>query len=70
MTSVQLNDIENDETSLVDEWTKLLNNEYGYNGEVQTVDGLQYLRSRYYDAETGVFISRDSYRGEIQDLLS
>ena len=55
---------------LVDEWTKLLNNEYGYNGEAQTVDGLQYLRSRYYDAETGVFISRDSYRGEVQDLLS
>jgi len=70
VTTVQLNDIENDETSLVDEWTKLLNNEYGYNGEAQTVDGLQYLRSRYYDPYTGVFISADSYRGELNDLLS
>ena len=28
VTTVQLNDIEIDETSLVEEWTKLMNNEY------------------------------------------
>ena len=54
----------------LDSKTEIMNNEFGYNGEAHTVDGLQYLRSRYYDPVTGVFISADSYRGELNDLLS
>ena len=54
----------------LDSKTEILDNEYGYNGEAHTVDGLQYLRSRYYDPVTGVFISRDSYRGEFSNPLS
>ena len=54
----------------LDSKTEILDNEFGYNGEAHTGDGLQYLRSRYYDPYTGVFISADSYRGELNDLLS
>ncbi|MBQ7888382.1 MAG: AHH domain-containing protein [Erysipelotrichaceae bacterium] len=54
----------------LDSKTEILDNEYGYNGEGHTVDGLQYLRSRYYDPVTGVFISRDTYRGEFSHPLS
>ncbi|MBQ7888384.1 MAG: RHS repeat-associated core domain-containing protein [Erysipelotrichaceae bacterium] len=54
----------------LDSKTEILDNEYGYNGEAHTVDGLQYLRSRYYDPVTGVFISADSYRGEFSNPLS
>ena len=54
----------------LDSKTEIINNEFGYNGEAHTIDGLQYLRSRYYDPVTGVFISADSYRGELNDLLS
>ncbi|HHW94761.1 MAG TPA: RHS repeat-associated core domain-containing protein, partial [Mogibacterium sp.] len=32
--------------------------------------GLLYLSSRYYDAQSGRFISMDSYRGEIGNPLS
>ena len=45
-------------------------NEYGFNGEAHTADGLQYLRARYYDPDTGVFISADTYRGEFSNPLS
>lgn len=45
-------------------------NEYGYNQESHTEDGLQYLRSRYYDVRTGMFISPDSYLGEASVPLS
>ncbi len=34
------------------------------------MSGLQYLRARYYDPETGRFLSRDSYLGDIQDPLT
>ena len=54
----------------LDSKTEIINNEFGYNGEVHTVDGLQYLRSRYYDPVTGVFISADSYRGRFDNPLS
>ena len=54
----------------LDSKTEIINNEFGYNGEAHTADGLQYLRARYYDPVIGVFISADSYRGEVNDLLS
>ena len=41
----------------LDSKTEILDNEFGYNGEAHTAEGLQYLRSRYYDPESGVFIS-------------
>ncbi|CAM3633864.1 RHS repeat-associated core domain-containing protein [Erysipelothrix urinaevulpis] len=41
----------------------------GYSGEVHE-GSLQYLRARFYDTETGVFLSRDIYRGESEDLES
>ena len=44
---------------------------YGYNGEYShALTGLQYLRARYYDAATGSFISKDSYAGNIRNILS
>ncbi|WP_300383438.1 RHS repeat-associated core domain-containing protein, partial [Clostridium sp.] len=39
-------------------------NYYGYNGEdYNRLSGLQYLRARYYEPETGRFLTRDSYLG-------
>ncbi len=32
---------------------------YGFTGEWTDGSGLQYLRARYYDPETGTFLSRD-----------
>lgn len=46
------------------------NNEIGYNGEYHSRDGLIYLRARYYDSKSKVFINEDSYRGSIDDLIS
>ena len=34
----------------LDSKTEIINNEFGYNGEVHTVDGLQYLRNEFTDA--------------------
>lgn len=46
-------------------------NPYQYNAEyVDDVTGLQYLRARYYRAETGSFITADTYAGEIENPLS
>jgi RHS repeat-associated core domain len=42
---------------------------YGYRGEYHEGD-LQYLRARYYDVESGRFISKDSYLGEKEDSVS
>ena len=48
-----------------------LENTYQYNAEsTDAITGLQYLRARYYDSETGRFISQDTYRGEITNPLS
>ena len=54
----------------LDSVESIRDNEYGYRGEAHTFDGMIYLRARYYDAERGVFLSADSYRGEKEDLLS
>ena len=46
-------------------------NYYGYNGEnYNERSGLQYLRARYYEPETGTFLTRDSYLGNIMNPLS
>ncbi|HHW94758.1 MAG TPA: RHS repeat-associated core domain-containing protein, partial [Mogibacterium sp.] len=48
-----------------------LYNEIMYTGVVYDEStGLLYLSSRYYDAQSGRFISMDSYRGEIGNPLS
>jgi len=36
-----------------------LANEFGFAGQQTDATGLQYLRARYYDPGTGVFLSRD-----------
>ena len=36
-----------------------LSNEFDFAGQQTDATGLQYLRARYYDPETGVFLSRD-----------
>ncbi len=47
------------------------NNPYTYNGEyIHEKLGLQYLRARYYDPSSGSFISKDTYAGNLTDLLS
>jgi RHS repeat-associated protein len=44
---------------------------YGFTGEEYDAEtGLQYLRARYYDAETGVFLSEDPLLGEIRDPVT
>ena len=41
-------------------------NTFGYNAEATDFNtGLQYLRARYYNTDTGRFISKDNWRGEI-----
>ena len=46
-------------------------NYYGYNGEnYNERSGLQYLRARYYEPDTGTFLTRDSYLGNIMNPLS
>jgi len=46
-------------------------NPYRYNGEDYDINsGLQYLRARYYEPNTGRFLSRDSYLGDIADPLT
>jgi len=40
-------------------------NSYGYNGEAYDMQaGLQYLRARYYEPQSGRFLTRDSYLGD------
>ncbi|MDR1954087.1 MAG: DNRLRE domain-containing protein [Clostridiales Family XIII bacterium] len=44
---------------------------YGYNGEeYNPLTGLQYLRARYFDTESGRFTAEDTYEGSIGDPLS
>lgn len=44
---------------------------YGYNGEdTNPVTGLQYLRARYYDTETGRFSTADTYLGNLIEPLT
>ncbi|WP_217442129.1 RHS repeat domain-containing protein [Myxococcus sp. CA039A] len=43
----------------------------GYTGhQYDSETGLTYARARYYDSELGIFISRDSYEGKLDDALS
>ena len=45
-----------------------IDNEICYTGAIyDKATGLYYMNARYYNAETGRFISQDSYRGEIDD---
>jgi RHS repeat-associated protein len=44
---------------------------FGYNGEeYNPVTGLVYLRARYYNVETGTFISEDSFLGSDENIGS
>lgn len=43
---------------------------YGFTGEQMDVNGLTYLRARYYDAQDGRFISRDAWNGDANRSLS
>ena len=47
-----------------------LNNTFGYTGEMWDEESnLLYLRARYYEPETGRFLSRDSYEGTLKNPL-
>ena len=49
----------------------VLHNTFGYTGEMWDQQSeLLYLRARYYEPETGRFLSRDSYEGNLQNPLS
>ena len=44
---------------------------YGYNGEYTHESlGIQYLRARYLNMATGTFLSRDTYGGTLDNILS
>lgn len=44
---------------------------YGYNGEYTHESlGMQYLRTRYLNMATGTFLSRDTYGGTMDNILS
>lgn len=43
---------------------------YGYTGEMEDDNGLVYLRARYYNHDTGTFISQDPVEGDIRDPMS
>jgi RHS repeat-associated protein len=46
-------------------------NSYGYNGEnYDKYTELQYLRARYYEPESGRFLTRDSYLGNVMNPLT
>ncbi|MGG5371123.1 RHS repeat-associated core domain-containing protein [Enterococcus sp. AZ196] len=45
-------------------------NPYGYTGEAQDITGYNYLRARYYDSQSGTFLTQDSYEGEENNPLS
>ncbi|MGL9730417.1 DUF6531 domain-containing protein [Enterococcus sp. DIV0756] len=45
-------------------------NPFGYTGEAQDVTGYNYLRARYYDSQSGTFLTQDSYEGEEDNPLS
>lgn len=48
-----------------------VDNPYQYNAEyTDTLTGMQYLRARYYNAQTGSFITADTYAGRITTPLS
>jgi len=49
----------------------VLHNTFGYTGEMWDQESeLLYLRARYYEPETGRFLSRDTYEGILQNPLS
>ena len=43
---------------------------YGYTGEPTDANGLAHLRDRYYDPETGTFLSQDSLEGTPNSPMS
>ena len=44
---------------------------FGYNGEEYTeATGLQYLRQRHYAPDAGIFLAKDSYRGDLYEPAS
>jgi RHS repeat-associated protein len=47
--------------------TGTLSNEYDFAGQQTDATGLQYLRARYMDPETGTFLSRDPLAAALDD---
>lgn len=47
-----------------------IGNPYGYTGEAEDITGYNYLRARYYDSQSGTFLTQDSYEGEEDNPLS
>jgi len=60
-----------DEWGRITEQTETVPNEFKYAGETCDAEtGLYYLRARYYDPDTGRFISKDSMEGDLWNPLS
>ncbi len=58
-------------SKLSEDGRNVLHNTFGYIGEMWDQESeLLYLRARYYEPETGRFLSRDSYEGNLQNPLS
>ncbi|MBU7005610.1 DNRLRE domain-containing protein [Phosphitispora fastidiosa] len=58
-------------SKLSQDGVNVLHNTFGYTGEIWDQESeLLYLRARYYEPETGRFLSRDTYEGNLQNPLS
>ncbi len=60
---------DNEDTNFIDTQKALITG-FGFDGEWKDSTGLYYLRARYYDPNTGVFLSEDSVSGDIESAIS
>ena len=60
---------DNEDTNFIDTQKALITG-FGFDGEWKDITGLYYLRARYYDPNTGVFLSEDSVSGDIESAIS
>ena len=58
-----------EDTNFIDTQKALITG-FGFDGEWKDITGLYYLRARYYDPNTGVFLSEDSVSGDIESAIS
>lgn len=63
-------DFQERQFSPYDELTGTMQTPFGYAGEMEDQNGLVYLRARYYNRNTGTFLSIDPFEGNINNPMS